>query len=508
MAQGTACCGWRGASSALIRIEDKPQEHCGIVGIRSYSGKNVTALTLIAMEAQQHRGQQSFGIAVLGYEPVKMKGLVYQGLLNDPTIEQMVGSSAIGHLRYATAGSESDIGNFHPIQINSTVPLRIAHNGTISAIELRRELEKRKINVSPERTDTELSGYLLAELYKETGNWAETFRQFSSIKVGSFCFVLQLENGDIIAARDERGYKPLSYGYHERSNSYVVASEDVALKHIGARKISDVHPGHMLMLGGQSSPKLYDFMEGLELPRAYDPFEISYFARPDSILYGNVNVAVARKRLGKALYRKYGVLGDLVVPVPESGNLPGEGYSDASGVRLSKALIKDRYNIRDVQRGFIEAEKAREDIAEKMILIPEFVNGMYVVVVDDSIIRGTSSSVYIRMLKDAGAAGIVLLAIFPPPQFPCRMGIAYPSREELIAYRLCEGGDIEGIGRQVAIHLEIDFVGYLNPVEFSEAVGMPLGDLCFSCVTGDYSKLEQPQPLYNLLACGPVAVPK
>lgn len=328
-----------GTSSALIRIDDKPQEHCGIVGIRSYSGSNVTALTLIAMEAQQHRGQQSFGISVLGHEPVKMKGLVYQGLLNDPAIERMAGSSAIGHLRYATAGSESDIGNFHPIQINSTVPLRIAHNGTISMVELRRELEKRKISVSPERTDTELSGYLLAELYKETGNWTETFRQFSSIKVGSFCFVLQLENGDIIAARDERGYKPLSYGYHERSDSYAVASEDVALKQIGAKKISDVHPGHMLMLGNQSSPKLYDFMEGLEIPRAYDPFEISYFARPDSVLYGNVSVAMARKQLGVALYKKYGAQGNLVVPVPESGNLPAEGYSDASGIRLSRALI-------------------------------------------------------------------------------------------------------------------------------------------------------------------------
>ena len=474
-----------------LRTEDVPKEHCGVIGIRSYSGKNVTRLTLQGMERLQNRGQGSFGISVQDSGLRKMHGLVGEGLDKDPDIVEMVGGSAIGHLRYATVGDEKDLSNFHPIQINASIRFRIAHNGTISTTELREELQRRGVELPAGRTDTELAGYLLAELYDETRDWVRTFAKFSEIKVGSFCFMIHMENGDIIGARDERGYKPMCYGYHPGSDSYVIASEDPAIRQIGAELISDVPPGHIIILGGRKrSPELYSFVSAPVMALALDPFEINYFMRPDSTIFDGafkgMSVAGARIRLGRALFEKFGGLGDVVVPVPDSALFSAEGYSETSGIRLTHAIRKDRYKNR---RSFIEKETKRKSVAAGIIVIPDLVRGRRLVVIDDSIVRGTSSEIYLMKLKEAGAESISLLSTFPPLQFPCRMGIDFPSHEELIAYRVNNGGSISEVGSRVAHALGIKFVGYLDPESFSRAVGIPLENFCFACVTNDYSKL-------------------
>lgn len=478
-----------------MRSEDKPIEHCGVVGIKSYSGQNVARLTLDAMMALQHRGQESFGIAVGKNRPKTMKGLVRPGLERNSSMERLKGTSAIGHLRYATVGSGNDIGNFHPIQINHAMPFRIAHNGTMSTDELEDELKKKGVKLPTNRTDTELSGYLLAELHKETGNWVETFRQFSQIKNGSFCFTMQLQNGDIIAAKDERGYMPLSYGYHAATHSFVVVSEDHALNMIDAKKIAEIPAGHILILGAQPPPKLHSFLTSENLLKAIDPFQLSYFANPDSTLFGDVNgiqVALGRQKLGEALFDKFGPVGNLVVPAPSTGNAAAEGYSYKSGIRLSvSALFKDRYA---GKREFIrsEAERRLSPYKKKIIAIKELLEGKEVVLVDDSIVRGESAAKFVKILKQANVKKISILSTFPPVQFPCHMGIAFPTQEELIAFRLNRGGNIEEVGPKVAKHLGIDFVGYLDPVVYSKITGIKLEDFCFACVTGDFSKLKHP----------------
>jgi len=501
-----------GSTAILARSEDKPIEHCGIVGIKSYSGHNVARLTLEAMMALQHRGQESFGIAVGKNRPKTMKGLVRQGLERNSSMERLRGTSAIGHLRYATVGSGNDIGNFHPIQINHAMPFRIAHNGTMSTVELEDELKKKGVKLPTNRTDTELSGYLLAELHKETGDWVETFRQFSKIKNGSFCFTIQLQNGDIIAAKDERGYMPLSYGHHAPTNSFVVVSEDHALNMIDAKKIAEIPAGHILMLGAKAPPKLYSFQTSENLLKAIDPFQLSYFANPDSTLWGDfkvkqtncsgnlgapenyngIQVALGRQKLGEALFDKFGALGNLVLPAPSTGNAAAEGYSYKSGIQLSiSALFKDRYA---GKREFIrsEAERIRSSQKKKIIAIKALLEGKEIVLVDDSIVRGESTAKFVNILRKADVKKISILSTFPPIQFPCHMGIAFPTQEELIAFRLNKGGNIEEVGPKVAKHLGIDFVGYLDPVVYSKITGIKLEDFCFACVTGDFGKLRHP----------------
>ena len=466
---------------------ETPKEHCGVFGIYSYSGANVTPITIKGLMGLQNRGQESWGISVDGVI-YKRPGLVYYGYKEGKeAIDKIAGHSGIGHVRYSTVGSSANPENFHPMEISSSgMKIRIAHNGTISNTnEMKNLLRDGGIKTRDAATDTELSGHLLAKFFSEKGDWASAFKCFDEAKNGSYCFVIQTESGEIVAARDSRGYKPLCYGYHAETDSFIVASESFALDKVGAKKLDDVEPGQLVIFGdsGFKSGRFADAKE-----RALDPFELTYFAHPASNIDGKL-VMTARKEMGKELYRKFGLGGDVIIPVPESAVHAAEGYSQSSGIELVHAMGKDRYTRKSVLRGFIQPD-ARGEIAESMYVIREAVDGKRVIVIDDSIVRGTSSAAFINLLKQAGARYIALLSTFPPIRYPCYMGNDFPTQKELIAHAVAENDEIEAVGAKVAKELKIDFVGYMDPSSISRAIGMPVNSLCFSCVDGDYGKLN------------------
>ncbi len=462
-----------------------PMEHCGVVGAYSHSGANVTPVIIKALMGLQHRGQESFGISVEDHM-FKMPGLVYYGCSEyKAQVDSLNGHFGIGHVRYTTSGGSSDVQSFHPIQIDTQdMSIRIAHNGNMfNTSEMRSLLRADGIEVRENAIDTELAGHLLSKFFAEKGDWVSAFNRFESVKRGSYCFVIQTADGEIIAARDGRGYKPLCYGRDEATDSFVVASESFALKRAGATKIGDIRPGELVI----SNEKGEEFHRFTEAPvQSVCAFEFTYFAHPASVIDGT-SVAQSRENMGRELYRKFMLEGDVVVPVPESALHAAEGYSQESKIPLEHAICKDRYVRKSVLRGFIQPFD-REAIADSVFVIPELVNGKAVIVIDDSIVRGTSSISFIKALQDAGARSIYLLSTFPPIRHPCLMGIDFPTAEELIAHRIAAQDEPEAVGEKVAEELGIAFVGYLDPVSISRAVGIPVNSLCFSCVTGKYSE--------------------
>ena len=469
------------------------KEHCGVIGAYSRSGDNVTPIIRDGLVALQNRGQESFGIGVhdsksnRAYPTFKKAGLVLLNYEGDKRckkrIDGMKGDSAIGHVRYSTTGS-LDIGSFHPIDIDST-HMRIAHNGTISNIAEMRAL-LRDIEVKDGATDTELAGHLLSRFFMEKKDWVSAFARFDTVKNGSYCFVIQMPDGEIIAARDPRGYKPLCYGYHAETDSYVVASESFALSKVGAKMMGDIQPGQLAILN-KNGIEFRRFSE--EKERALDTFELTYFAHPASKIDG-VSVAIARENIGRELFRKFKLHGDIIIPVPESAYDAADGYSQESGIRVAlNSIGKDRYGRGSVMRSFIQPGN-RSEITSGMFVVEEKVNGKRVIIIDDSVVRLTSATKYVKLLRDAGAEIAGLLLTFPPIRYPCYMGIDYPVPEELIAHRVAPNESLENVGAKVAEKLGIEFVGYMDPVGISRAVGIPVNSLCFSCVTGDYSKLN------------------
>lgn len=474
----------RGSSISVfswVNTTENLKEKCGVFGAYSYSGANVTSIIIKGLMDSQNRGQESFGIAVNG-QVYKKVGLVYYGYREDrEKIDRIVGYSGIGHVRYSTIGSSESPANFHPMEISSSSEkIWIAHNGTISnTAEMRELLRNEGIKVRESATDTELSGHLLARFFSEKGDWVSTFKRFDEIKNGSYCFTIQTENGDVIAARDSRGYKPLSYGHDKESDTYLVASESYALNH--ASDIKDVQPGQLIMFNknGVESHRFAPVKES-----ALCLVEMTYFARPESTIDG-MQVAIARRNMGMALHEKFKLKADMVIPVPESAKFAAEGYAKASGIELVHALSKDR----PAMRVFIDPEK-RDEKAKKMSVVAELVNGKDVIIIDDSIIRGTSSMAFINLMKHAGVKHIALLSTFPPIRYPCFMGIDFSTQEELLAHLVAANEQLEAVGSKIAKALKIDFVGYLDPMSISKAIGRPMSFFCPSCVDGDYSKLN------------------
>ena len=474
-------------------IMDGVKEHCGVFGVYSYSGANVTSFITQANMYQQNRGQESCGIAVQGNPTYKASGLMITSIeKHGAQIRKIMGSSGIGHIRYSTAGG-SDRKDMHPIYIPSPVKFRIAHNGTISNTEeMRKLLRCGGIKVREAATDTELAGHLLSQFFAEKRDWISAFKHFDDMQNGSYSFVILTDEGEIVAARDSRGYKPLCYGYQEATDSYVVASESHALDMMGATTLGDIKPGQ-LSIFGKKGIELHQFAKA-NVKLAQCPFEITYFSRPESMVYG-IQVAQARLNMGRELYQKFGLRSDIVVPVPESAIYAAIGYSRESGTELEFALNKDRYSRKSVLRGFIQPSD-REKIANSISVVKEMVAGKSVIVIDDSIVRGTSSAVFIELLKKAGATYIALLSTFPPIRFPCFMGIDFATQKELIAYTAAANNDLEAVGAKVAKELGIDFVGYLDPMRLSRAIGIPQSSLCFACVDGNY-KLNFPELVTN-----------
>ncbi len=451
---------------------DKFKEECGVFAI--YGHPEASNLAYLGLYALQHRGQESAGISSSdGREIHTHKAMGHVADIFTPAVlNELPGIMAIGHTRYSTAG-DTVIKNAQPFSVACNKGLiAVAHNGNITnASELRRDLE-REGSIFQASSDTEVILHLVARSRERTlaGALREALLQLE----GAFSLVF-LAQDCIIVARDPHGFRPLAMGQLELSGdriAYVFASETCAFDLLDAVYLNDVEPGEMVIVGPKGMTReRYSPVR----PLAQCSFEHVYFSRPDSFVFGR-SVQQSREQLGRLLYREAPADADVVVPVPDSGTAAAVGFSAESNIPFRQALIRNHY----VGRTFIEPTQAIRDFGVKLKLNPirALLEGKRVVLVDDSIVRGTTSRKIVRMVRHAGAREVHLRISCPPTISPCYYGVDTPTKNELIA----ANHSVEEIRRYV----EADSLGYLSQRGLSEAVGDTRGQYCYACYTGDY----------------------
>jgi amidophosphoribosyltransferase len=461
-------------------------ENCGVVGIFSLDGHNVVPFVIDSLRALQHRGQEAWGVAVPGKKPFRQLGLVSSSASEFQKIVKTYKSrAAIGHVRYSTLG-KSTLDNAQPLKVKD---LCVAHNGTIANVEQLSGMVGGCTFTPQTMSDTLVAAQRLVMHLEESGdNMTSAMQILKSEMVGSFCFTFLTDAGAVYAARDTRGFRPLGLGYHKETNTYMVASESCALSAVGAQLIRDVEPGVLVKMGEQG---IESQQFANEKPHAHCAFEYTYCAHPSSIMEG-INVYAARKRIGQYLAKKFPITdADVVVPVPDSARPAALGYAQQLGLAFEEGLLKDRYSKKGSMRSFIEPyQNSRVEINKGIIPIREVIEGKHIVIVDDSIVRGTSSAEIIKTLRKAGARKISLMVTYPPIRYPCYAGIDFPSQEELVAFQQ-DGSEFSDsiIGKRVAQVIGADYVAYNDTSNLAQAIGMPEQELCFTCSTGDYTSL-------------------
>jgi amidophosphoribosyltransferase len=455
--------------------DDKFHDECGVFGIWNHpEAANVAYLGLYAL---QHRGQESAGIAATdgqSFHTEKAMGWVAD-VFGPERLRRLPGHRAIGHVRYSTAGS-SKLRNAQPITANTARgPIAIAHNGNLTNAEaLRREME-REGAIFQSNSDTEVILHLLARA--PAGTLAEQLPHALRQVTGAYSLLI-LTPDAMYAVRDPNGFRPLGLG--RLTDSWVVASETCALDLIEAKYEREVEPGEIVVISeaGVQSRRYAPAGE-----RLHCVFEYVYFARPDSVLWGR-NVHTVRKALGRELAREHPVEADIVIPVPDSGTSAALGFSEQSGVRYEMGLIRNHY----VGRTFIEPKQGIRHFGVKVKLNPmrEMLEGRRVVVVDDSIVRGTTSRKIVRMIRNAGAREVHMRISSPPIKWPCYYGIDTPTRRELIG----ASHNVEEIRRYVGA----DSLGYLSLEGMLKATGADPSHFCHACFTGNYRVGIAPEP--------------
>ncbi|MBI2006925.1 MAG: amidophosphoribosyltransferase [Nitrosopumilales archaeon] len=460
------------------------KENCGVVGIFSVDGINVIPMVIDSLRALQHRGQEAWGIAVPKKLPLKRLGLVSSSASELKEIsEEYASPSAIGHVRYSTIG-KSNLENAQPLKVKD---LCIAHNGTISNVQELANMVGGCSFTPQNASDTLVAAQRLVSLMSENGNLGKALSILKNEMIGSYCFTFLSDDNSVYAARDPRGFRPMVLGYKEENNTHIVASESSALIAIGARLIRDVKPGELIKF---SRNGIETEMFSEEKTHAHCSFEYTYFAHPTSRMEGT-NIYMARKRIGQFLAKKFPIKdADLVIPVPDSARPAALGYAQELGVQFDEGLLKDRYSKKGPLRSFIEPHQSdRIEINRWIIPISEIIEGKHVVVVDDSLVRGTSSKAIIKALRRAGAKKISMLITYPPIKYPCYAGIDFPSKEELATY--VDGKDLseKEIVDKVRSEIGADFLGYNDSENLARAVGIPHDSLCFTCYTGNYETL-------------------
>jgi amidophosphoribosyltransferase len=447
--------------------DDKFHDECGVFGI--FGHPEAAKMTYLGLYALQHRGQESAGIVStdeIELHVSKGMGLV-QEIFLPAVIERLPGAAAIGHTRYSTAG-DTTLTNAQPVVIDCNKgKLALAHNGNLTnALEWRRKLDRRG-SIFQTTSDTEVIVHLVARSTARSllGAIADALNQVE----GAYSLLL-LTRDEFYAIRDPRGFRPLSLG--RLGDAWVVASETCAFDLIDAEYIREIEPGELLRISRSGVESIHF---GPEKAHQYCIFEHVYFARPDSVVFGRP-VNESRERLGKLLAREHPAEADLVVPVPDSGVPAAIGYASESGIPFRMALIRSHY----IGRTFIEPVQAIRDFGVKLKLNPvrRLLEGRRVVLVDDSIVRGTTSRKIVRLVREAGAIEVHVRISCPPTVSPCYYGIDTPTREELIASRQ----SVEGI-RQF---LGADSLGYLSLENLRAAVGDDDRRFCTSCYTGVY----------------------
>jgi len=460
------------------------KENCGVVGIFSMDGINVIPMIIDSLRALQHRGQEAWGIAIPNKPPLKKMGLVSASSSEFKKISNEYSSfAAIGHVRYSTIG-KSNLENAQPLKVKD---LCIAHNGTISNVEELSNMVGGCSFTPQNASDTLIVAQRLVSLISEKGKLGSALSILKNEMVGSYCFTFLSDDSSVYAARDPKGFRPLVMGKKEDGMTHIVASESSALSAIGAKLERDVTPGELVKF---SSKGIETELFSTNTSRAHCSFEFTYFAHPSSRMEGS-NIYVARKKIGQFLAKKFPVKdADLVIPVPDSARPAALGYAQELGVPFDEGLLKDRYSKKGPLRSFIEPHQAdRIEINRWIIPIEEIVRDKHVVVVDDSLVRGTSSRAIVNALRKAGARKISLLITYPPIKFPCYAGIDFPSQEELATFSDNKDYSDEQIIEKVRNDIGADFLGYNDPENLSRAIGISTNSMCFTCTTGDYSSL-------------------
>ncbi|MCC7494799.1 MAG: amidophosphoribosyltransferase [Fimbriimonadaceae bacterium] len=457
--------------SAVDRLEDRPVHECGVFGVWG-EGLDVARLTYFGLFTLQHRGQESAGIAVSdGQEVVihKQMGLVNQ-IFDEATLSRLRGHLAVGHVRYSTTGS-SVLRNAQPILIGDhDLSLALAHNGNlVNSDELRAELERRGVRFNATSDSEVIARLLHRELAFHTPIEDAMVKLMGQIQ-GAYSLVVMTES-ELICARDPHGLHPLCIG-RLGDLGYVVASETCALNAVGAKYVREVDPGEICIIDEDG----LRWHQAAPSPRAaMCIFETIYFARPDSHIYGR-SLHIARRQMGEVLAQESPAQGDVVIPVPDTGTPGAIGYAAVSHLPFDMGLVKSRY----IQRTFIQPDHRQREMGAKLKYtpIPETLAGRRVVVVDDSIVRGTTTRKLVALLREAGAREVHLRIFSPPIKWPCFYGIDMATRDELVA----SNHSVDEIREMVGA----DSLGYLSTDGLARALGVSSKHFCWACLTGRY----------------------
>ena len=460
-------------ASANEMQPDKPEEACGVFGIYA-PGEDVAKLTYFGLYALQHRGQESAGIATFDGTEVhlhKEMGLVSQ-VFNETILQQMPGNLAVGHTRYSTTGS-SRVVNAQPAVVETRLgALALAHNGNlVNTGVLREELLRRDCDLVT-TTDSEMIAHAIALEINDGKDWLEgAIRAFHKC-LGAFSLAIATPQG-VMGARDPNGIRPLVIGTLPSSPvRYVLASETCALDIIGAEYLRDVEPGELVWITEEG---LASFHWTQQPQRKLCIFEMIYFARPDSIMEGE-SLYTYRLRLGRRLAEESPIEADMVMGVPDSGIPAAIGFSQVSGIPYAEGLIKNRY----VGRTFIQPTQKMREAGIRMKLNPlkDVLAGKRVIIVDDSIVRGTTSRKLVKALRDAGATEVHMRISSPPVTHPCFYGIDTDTQDQLIAATK----SVQEIAKQI----DVDSLAYLSREGMLTATGEDPNSFCSACFTGDY----------------------
>ena len=445
-----------------------PKHECGVCGI--FGHQDAAKLSYFGLYALQHRGQESAGIVSSDGNKVniyKNMGLVPE-VFSEKILQKLTGHLAIGHVRYSTTGA-SNIINTQPLMVNHKgTTLAVAHNGNlVNSIELRRDLEA-KGSIFQTTMDSEIVLHLMART-AHLGLERALWESFSSLK-GAYSLLLMTED-TMVAVRDPNGFRPLCLG-KLNNGGWIVASETCALDLIEATYVRDIEPGEILIITEKEMLSIYPWPKRNS---SFCIFENVYFARPDSEIFG-INVYEARKRMGMILARENPIDGDFVMPFPDSGNYAALGYSQESGIPLEFGVIRNHY----VGRTFIQPTQSMRDFNVRVKLNPvrSFLKGKKVIIVEDSVIRGTTGKSRVRSLRDAGAKEVHMVVSCPPTRHACYYGIDFPSTDQLIATKCTQ--------EEIAKKLGLDSIYYLSKEGLVEATGLAKDHFCLACFDGDY----------------------
>jgi amidophosphoribosyltransferase len=453
-----------------ITTDDKPREACGLFGIQGYP--EAAKLCYFGLYALQHRGQESTGIAVTKDESIlshKGMGLVHD-IFDMASLDQLQGESAIGHVRYSTTGS-SVLFNAQPFVVrHRKKSYAVAHNGNlVNALTLKNELEESG-SIFQTTMDSEVFLHLFVRNLK-FGFEQALVETVSKLK-GAFSFVMLTSRGEVVGIKDVHGFRPLCLG--KLNGQYVLASESCALDLIQADLVRELEPGEIVIISA-------DGIKSIRIPaekdRAFCIFEFIYFARPDSTIFGQ-NVYQIRKAHGRCLAREAPVDADLVMPFPDSGTYAALGYSEASGIPFEMGMIRNHY----VGRTFIEPTQSMRDFGVRIKLNPvkELLKNKDIIIIEDSIIRGTTVKTRVRALRELGVNRVHMRVSGPPHRYPCHYGIDFSTRGELIAadHSVEELEDILGL----------DTLRYLSLEGLLKSTGIedPEKNFCRACFDGCY----------------------